>query len=49
MAAYPTAPSGSRAFVGYAAPYAVYIWDDATSAWVDTGQTITDPTIDLGD
>ena len=49
MSAYPTAPSGSRAFVGYAAPYAVYIWDDATSAWVDTGQTITDPTIDLGD
>ena len=49
VAAYPTAPSGSRAFVGYAAPYAVYIWDDATSAWVDTGQTITDPTIDLGD
>lgn len=49
VAAYPTAPSGSRAFVGYAAPYAVYMWDDATSAWVDTGQTITDPTIDLGD
>lgn len=49
VAAYPTAPSGSRAFVGYAAPYAVYIWDDTTSAWVDTGQTITDPTIDLGD
>ena len=49
VSAYPTAPSGSRAFVGYAAPYAVYIWDDATSAWVDTGQTITDPTIDLGD
>ena len=49
VAAYPTAPSGSRAFVGYAAPYAVYIWDDATSAWIDTGQTITDPTIDLGD
>lgn len=49
VAAYPTAPSGSRAFVGYAAPYAVYMWDDTTSAWVDTGQTITDPTIDLGD
>ena len=49
VSAYPTAPSGSRAFVGYAAPYAVYIWDDTTSAWVDTGQTITDPTIDLGD
>ena len=49
VAAYPTAPPGSRAFVGYAAPYAVYIWDDATSAWIDTGQTITDPTIDLGD
>lgn len=25
VTAYPTAPSGSRAFVGYAAPYAVYI------------------------
>ena len=49
VAAYPTAPSGSRAFVGYAAPYAVYMWDDTTSTWVDTGQTITDPTIDLGD
>lgn len=49
VAAYPTAPPGSRAFVGYAAPYAVYIWDDTTSAWIDTGQTITDPTIDLGD
>lgn len=48
-AAHPTASVGSRAFVGYVAPYAVYVWDKATSKWVDTGETITDATLDLGD
>lgn len=49
VAAHPTASVGSRAFVGYVAPYAVYVWDKATSKWVDTGETITDATLDLGD
>lgn len=48
-AAHPTASVGSRAFVGYVAPYAIYVWDKATSKWVDTGETITDATLDLGD
>ena len=48
-AAHPTASVGSRAFVGYVAPYAVYVWDKAISKWVDTGETITDASLDLGD
>lgn len=48
-AAHPTAMVGSRAFVGYVAPYSVYVWDKPSSKWVDTGETITDATLDLGD
>lgn len=49
-AQHPTSTVGSRAFVGYTAPYAVYIWDNTTSSWVDTGETITtEPSPNLGD
>ena len=48
IAAHPTASAGSRAFVGYVAPHAVYAWDNSTSKWVDTGETVADGTLDLG-
>ena len=48
IAAHPTASAGSRAFVGYVSPYAVYAWVNSTSRWVDTGETVADGTLDLG-
>lgn len=47
-AAHPTAEAGARAYVGYVAPYTVYVWDSATSSWIDTGETAPDPPADLG-
>lgn len=37
--AYPTSTVGSIAYVGRAYPYAIYIWDTTTKAWVDSGET----------
>lgn len=44
--AYPTASAGSIAFVGSSYPYAIYVWDDA---WVDSGETGGEESVDLGD
>ena len=44
--AYPTASVGSIAYVGSSYPYAIYVWDDA---WVDSGETGGEESVDLGD
>lgn len=45
--AYPTAVSGSIAYVGVSYPYSIYEWDTATSSWVATGSTGGDVSVDL--
>lgn len=50
VAAFPTASTGSRAFVGYTAPFAVYVWDDENREWVNSGETVdSEPEVNLGD
>ena len=49
QAAYPIAVSGSKAYVGVTYPYAIYLWDAATSAWMDSGETGGEESVDLGD
>lgn len=43
---YPTASAGSIAYVGSSYPYAIYVWNDA---WVDSGETGGEESVDLGD
>lgn len=45
---YPTASVGSKAYVGTSYPYAIYVWDATTNAWIDSGETGGDETVDLG-
>lgn len=47
--AYPKAGAGSKAFVGANYPYAIYLWDDSASAWVDSGATGGEETVKLED
>lgn len=49
QSAFPTSNSGSRAYVGYSYPYAIYLWDTSTLSWVDSGTTGGDETVALGD
>lgn len=49
VASIPTASAGSRAYVGRTYPYAIYLWDEATRAWIDSGETGGDETIELGE
>ena len=44
--AYPTASAGSIAYVGSSYPYAIYVWN---GAWVDSGETGGDESVNLGD
>lgn len=44
---YPTASAGSIAYVGTNYPYAIYMWNG--SAWVDSGETGGDETVNLED
>lgn len=46
---YPTATSGSKAYVGSNYPYAIYLWDVVTSAWVDSGEAGGGEDVNLGD
>lgn len=45
--AFPTAPSGSKAYVGTSYPYAIYTWDG--SAWVNSGKTGGEESLELGE
>lgn len=45
--AYPASSLGSRAYVGTNYPYAIYLWDDATMSWVDSGEVGGDESLDL--
>lgn len=47
--AYPTASAGAKAYVGSAYPYAVYLWDRIANAWVDSGETGGEESVQLGD
>lgn len=44
--AYPNGGVGSKAYVGVSSPYAVYLWENG--AWVDSGTTSGDESVDLG-
>lgn len=48
VAAYPTASAGSKAYVGSSYPYTIYAWDTDMSAWVSTGDSGGDESVDLG-
>lgn len=41
-AAHPTASVGSRAFIGYTPPYAVWVWDKDSASWVNSGESFSD-------
>ena len=47
QSAFPTAPIGSKAYVGTSYPYAIYTWSG--SVWVDSGQTGGEESLNLGD
>lgn len=46
---YPKASAGSKAYVGASYPYAIYLWDTASSAWVDSGATGGEENVKLED
>jgi hypothetical protein len=46
---YPAATTGSRAFVGAAYPYAIYLWDNEENAWIDSGEVGGDEQVNLDD
>lgn len=48
VATHPMSIAGTRAFVGVTSPFAVYIWDSTQDDWVDSGETIVDEAVDLG-
>ena len=47
--AYPIAGAGSKAYVGTSYPYAIYLWNTASSAWVDSGATGGEENVKLED
>lgn len=47
--AYPKAGAGSKAYVGTNYPYAIYLWNTASSAWVDSGTTGGEENVKLED
>lgn len=47
--AYPIASAGAKAYVGSDYPYAIYLWDVATSTWVDSSETGGEESVNLGD
>lgn len=47
--AYPTASAGAKACVGVTYPFAIYLWDATTSAWVDSGKAGGEASVNLGD
>ena len=47
--AYPIASAGAKAYVGSDYPYAIYLRDATTSAWVDSGETGGEESVNLGD
>lgn len=48
IAAFPTAGAGSKAYVGTNYPYAIYVWNNDTKAWEDSGDMGGDETVELG-
>lgn len=46
--AYPTASMGAKAYVGSKFPYAVYLWNDSSNTWIDSGQTGGNESLNLG-
>lgn len=47
--AYPTATAGSKAYVGTAYPFSIYLWSATANAWVDSALKGGDDSIPLGD
>lgn len=43
----PVASAGSRAYVGIEHPFAIYEWNTTTSAWIDSGTTGGDESLNL--
>ena len=44
---YPTSSIGSIAYVGTSYPFSIYLWNETTSAWVNSGATGGDEALDL--
>lgn len=47
--AHPNAEAGSKAYVGTAYPYSIYIWDISEQAWVDSGEDGGGDNLELND
>lgn len=47
--AYPTATAGSKAYVGTAYPYSVYMWSSVANDWVDSTLKGGEETVNLVD
>ena len=47
--AYPTAPVGSIAYVGSSYPFVIWVWNDETKEWKDSGEIGGDEGVDLDD
>lgn len=47
ISAYPSASAGSIAYVGSSYPYTIYTWNG--NAWVNSGETGGDESVNLGD
>lgn len=45
--ACPTGSAGSIAYVGVSSPFSIYLWDTSTNAWVISGTTGGDESLDL--
>lgn len=46
---YATADEGSKAYVGYNYPYAIYLYESAKGGWYDTGQVGGNDTFNAGE
>ena len=45
---YPTSSIGSIAYVGTSSPFSIYLWNETTGSWVDSGAMGGDEALDLG-
>ena len=44
---YPTSSIGSIAYVGTSYPFSIYLWNETTGAWVNSGAKGGDEALDL--
>ena len=44
---YPTSSIGSIAYVGTSYPFSIYLWNETTGAWVNSGATGGDEALNL--